>query len=39
MLKRYDDFVMVKGKFPRLREKAPAARLKEIKKLVLALGA
>jgi transcription-repair coupling factor (superfamily II helicase) len=38
MLKRHDDFVMAKGKFPRLRERAPAARLKEIKKLVLALN-
>jgi len=37
MLKRHDDFVMAKGKFPRLREKSPAARLKEIKKAVLAL--
>ena len=39
MLKRHDDFVMAKGKFPRLRERTPAARLREIKKLVLALDA
>jgi transcription-repair coupling factor (superfamily II helicase) len=37
MLKRNDDYVMAKGKFPRLRQKGPAARLKEIKKVVLAL--
>jgi transcription-repair coupling factor (superfamily II helicase) len=37
MLKRNNDFVMASGKFPRLRQKAAAARLKEIKKLVLAL--
>jgi len=37
ILKRHDDFVMAKGKFPRLRAKSPAARLKEIKKVVLAL--
>ena len=37
MLKRNDDFVMARGKFPRLRQKIAAARLKEIKKLVLAL--
>jgi transcription-repair coupling factor (superfamily II helicase) len=38
ILKRHDDFVMVKGKFPRLKEKDPLARLKEIKKAVLALN-
>jgi transcription-repair coupling factor (superfamily II helicase) len=37
MLQRNNDYVMVKGKFPRLRQKAPAARLKEIKRVVLAL--
>jgi transcription-repair coupling factor (superfamily II helicase) len=37
MLKRHDDYVMVKGKFPRLRKKTAAARLKEIKNVVLAL--
>jgi transcription-repair coupling factor (superfamily II helicase) len=39
MLQRHDDFVMAKGKFPRLKERGPAARLREIKKLVLALDA
>jgi transcription-repair coupling factor (superfamily II helicase) len=37
MLKRHDAYVMAKGKFPRLRERTPAARLKEIKKAVLTL--
>jgi transcription-repair coupling factor (superfamily II helicase) len=37
MLQRHNDFVMVKGKFPRLRTKGPAARLKELKNVVLAL--
>jgi transcription-repair coupling factor (superfamily II helicase) len=37
MLKRGDDYIMAKGKFPRLRQRTPAARLKEIKKAVLAL--
>jgi transcription-repair coupling factor (superfamily II helicase) len=37
MLQRHNDYVMAKGKFPRLREKAPAARLREIKKVILAL--
>jgi transcription-repair coupling factor (superfamily II helicase) len=37
MLQRNHDYVMVKGKFPRLRQKASTARLKEIKKAVLAL--
>ncbi|HEY3860672.1 MAG TPA: transcription-repair coupling factor [Verrucomicrobiae bacterium] len=38
MLKRHDDFVMAKGKFPRLRQRGPAARLKEIKKAILTLN-
>ena len=37
MLMRNNDYVMLRGKFPRLRQKGPAARLKEIHKLVLAL--
>jgi hypothetical protein len=37
MLTRRNDFVMVDGKFPRLRKTSPSARLNEIKKLVLAL--
>jgi transcription-repair coupling factor (superfamily II helicase) len=37
MLKRNNDFIMAKGKFPRLRRKEAAARLKEIKKVILAL--
>jgi transcription-repair coupling factor (superfamily II helicase) len=37
MLTRHNDFVMAGGKFPRLRKTAPAARLNEIKKLVMAL--
>jgi transcription-repair coupling factor (superfamily II helicase) len=37
ILKRHDEFVMAKGKFPRLRQKEATARLKEIKKAVLAL--
>ena len=37
MLRRYDEYVMAKGKFPRLREKSAAARLKEIKKHILAM--
>ncbi len=37
MLKRNNDYVMARGKFPRLRQSEPAARLKEIKKLILAL--
>ncbi len=37
MLTRHNDYLMVGGKFPRLRKTAPAARLNEIKKLVLAL--
>jgi transcription-repair coupling factor (superfamily II helicase) len=37
MLTRHNDFVMADGKFPRLRNKTPAARLNEIRKLVMAL--
>ncbi len=37
VLKRNNDFVMAGGKFPRLRKTEPAARLREIKKLILAL--
>ncbi len=37
MLTRRNDYLMVAGKFPRLKKTAPAARLNEIKKLVLAL--
>jgi transcription-repair coupling factor (superfamily II helicase) len=37
MLTRHNDFVMAGGKFPRLRKTAPAARLNEIKKLVMTL--
>jgi len=37
MLTRRGDLVMVGGKFPRLTKKAPPARLKEIKRLLLAL--
>jgi transcription-repair coupling factor (superfamily II helicase) len=37
MLQRNGEYVMAKGKFPRLREKTPAARLKEIKRAILAL--
>jgi transcription-repair coupling factor (superfamily II helicase) len=37
MLTRNNDFIMVGSKFPRLTKKAAAARLKEIKKLLLAL--
>ena len=37
MLTRRNDYIMVAGKFPRLKKTAPAARLNEIKKLVLAL--
>jgi transcription-repair coupling factor (superfamily II helicase) len=37
MLKRNDDFVTFSGKFPRLTRKDPKARLKEIKKVLLAL--
>jgi transcription-repair coupling factor (superfamily II helicase) len=37
MLTRNNDYVMAGGKFPRLKRTAPAARLNEIKRLVLAL--
>ncbi len=37
MLTRNNDFVMIGGKFPRLSKKDAPARLKEIKKLLLAL--
>ena len=37
MLTRNNDFVMIGSKFPRLTRKLAAARLKEIKKLLLAL--
>jgi len=37
MLTRNHDFVMIGSKFPRLTKPTPAARLKEIKKFILAL--
>lgn len=37
MLKRNNDYIMMSGKFPRLTKKTATARLKEIKKLLLAL--
>jgi len=37
MLTRNNDFITLGGKFPRLTKKAAKARLKEIKKLLLAL--
>lgn len=37
MLKRNNDFIMVGGKFPRLTKKDAKGRLKEVKKLLLAL--
>ncbi len=37
MLTRHNDFITLGGKFPRLTKKLPGARLKEIKKLLLAL--
>jgi transcription-repair coupling factor (superfamily II helicase) len=37
MLTRNGDFVTLGGKFPRLSRKNPDARLKEIKKFLLAL--
>ena len=37
MLTRDDDFITLGGKFPRLTKKTAPARLKEIKKLLLAL--
>ncbi|MGD0209060.1 MAG: transcription-repair coupling factor [Verrucomicrobiota bacterium] len=37
MLTRHGDFIMLGGKFPRLAKKQAGARLKEIKKLLLAI--
>jgi transcription-repair coupling factor (superfamily II helicase) len=37
MLTRHNDFITLGGKFPRLTKKDPKSRLKEIKKLLLAL--
>jgi hypothetical protein len=37
MLTRHGDFITLGGKFPRLSKKDGKARLKEIKKLLLAL--
>jgi len=37
MLTRNNDYVMIGSKFPRLSKKGGPARLKEIKKLLLAL--
>ena len=37
MLTRHGDFLTLGGKFPRLTKKEPKARLKEIKKLLLAI--
>jgi transcription-repair coupling factor (superfamily II helicase) len=37
MLTRHNDFITLSGKFPRLTKKEAKARLKEIKKLLLAL--
>jgi transcription-repair coupling factor (superfamily II helicase) len=37
MLTRNKDYIMVGSKFPRLTRKEPGARLKEIRKLLLAL--
>jgi transcription-repair coupling factor (superfamily II helicase) len=37
MLTRHDDFITLGGKFPRLVRKDARARLKEIKKLLLAI--
>lgn len=37
MLTRNDDYIQVGGKFPRLTKRTPEARLKEIRKLLLAL--
>ena len=34
---RQNDFITLGGKFPRLTKKEPAARLKEIKRLLLAI--
>jgi len=38
MLTRNNDYVMVRNMFPRLTKKQPGARLKEIKRLLLALS-
>jgi len=35
MLTRNHDYIMMDGKFPRLKRTTPAARLNEIKKLLL----
>ena len=37
MLTRNQDYIMLGGKFPRLMKKEAGARLKEIKRLLLAL--
>jgi len=37
MLTRHDDFITIGGKFPRLTKKDAKARLKEIKRLLLAI--
>ena len=37
MLTRHNDFITLGGKFPRLVKKEPKARLKEIKRLLLAI--
>jgi transcription-repair coupling factor (superfamily II helicase) len=37
MLTRHNDYIMIGGKFPRLTRKEAGARLKEIRKLLLAL--
>ena len=37
MLTRNADYIMIGSKFPRLTKKSPSPRLKEIKKLLLAL--
>ena len=37
MLERNNDYIMVGTKFPRLTKKDPSARLKEIRKLLMAL--
>jgi hypothetical protein len=37
MLTRHDDFITLGGKFPRLAKKEVKARLKEIKRLLLAI--
>jgi transcription-repair coupling factor (superfamily II helicase) len=39
MLTRNRDFITLGGKFPRLAKKDPKAKLKEIKRLLLALAA